>query len=275
MKALLILAAALVATAAVGAPGKSKTKQAPPASAKTMDVAQLYATAPIDPGAEALPASYAGHDCRAVATAVKRLNLAKDEYETTAAHEARTAAVVARPIAGTTTLADHVGFVQEYAGVIAKYDADSGALRLSGYAISSLTSTKPGFAQAVLVKTDLVSESTYSASNAYGKTVEVRKRTLYGCMLALPQLKYGSRLPDFDATIELPADEARKAKENIGVLYVGTLAAPYWAEYVDHSAPTIDSPSEAYWKGDTLILRNAERWIFDKATGRIYQKSKL
>lgn len=272
MKALPILAAALVATAAAGAPAKPKAK---PAGSAADGSERVYAAVPLDPSVDALPKGYAGHDCRTMSRALKALNPAKDEYETTAAYAERVAAFGAKPIAGSVTVADYVAFVPDYPLITTSYDADVGQFRISGSmgAIDGLVGSS--LVLSVVTDSKVLTRSTYIAANAYGRKVEVRKTQLYACAVALPQLRQSYRSAAFDAIVSLSPDEAKVAKENVAILYVGKLAEPYWAKFFFNIEPKIDSPTETTWTGDALVIRDAEVWLFDKRTGRIYQKSKI
>jgi hypothetical protein len=234
-----------------------------------------FATAPLDINVETLPPAYLGHSCRGVAKALIALNPAKDEYETTTAYKERTDALASKPLVGSTAITDYVAFLQTWVPITSKYDADSGTLTIDGYALPSMTMVKSRAATSIVVDMNIVSKSTYSASNAYGKQVEVTKTNIRGCALAFPEFGYGYRLQNYHASVQMTAEEARAVKGNIGALFVGKLTEPYWAEYSNYAKPTIDSPTEAYWSGDALVMKNIQVWLFDKVTGRIYQKTPL
>jgi hypothetical protein len=263
----LALALTLFAASTTGAPTQKKTK-----ANLAADQSLAYATTPFDVNSEALPNHYLGHSCSDIAKAVLSLNPMKDEYETTAAFQERIAKLATRPLIGSVMLGGYLAFLEEDPSVTSQYNADTETLWIGGHPSSGKIFVNSSPITSVLITSKVTSQSTYSASNAYGKIVDVKKSHLNSCALAFPQFGSPIKFSDYKTSVTMPPTEARNTKDNIGVLYIGRLSQPYWVKYSDYLKPTIDSPHEAYWSGDTLIMDDIQVWLFNKASGRILQK---
>ncbi|MFL6672898.1 MAG: hypothetical protein ACJ8LG_06380 [Massilia sp.] len=270
--AVVLVAASLGAAfpANAGPPKKSSPARVTP------EKVPAYAVGPLEPASDSLPSHYLGHDCRSFAKKIASLSAEKGEFETTAAYNERVAAMSNRAVVGETTLADTVGFVPASDAVSMltdKYDADRGTLNVSTYWGGGMQ----------MVGTDIVTSTkltyrpkahrSYQASNAYGKTVTVESTTYDTCGLAFSNVKYGSYVSSrISEEIIMSPEEARAAKGNIAIMYVGNLTSPFRVEFSDYLKPAIDSPREAAWGGDALVMNLSQIWLFNKETGKVYKK---
>jgi len=278
MKFTLVLCTlAIAGTSSVFAAPVKKASQ-PKASQKEL----LYTLAPLDPGVDALPPQYIGHSCRSFAKAVSKIKPQKSEFETTSAYRARVDAAGNAPIVGTTTLNDVVGFVQAsdvYAGVSETYDADRGVLNVRAHWDGQTKMVNNELLRFVRLNEKIKSNRSYVASNAYGKKVDVDSSQWNVCAVAFSNLTYSSLLrsgiKNIDESIEMSADDARSAKGNLALIFVGNLNEPYLSEFHDYSKPTIDRPNEMAFSGDLLIMKLVQVWIFNRQTGAIYKKTDI
>jgi hypothetical protein len=277
-KALTLLVTALLLTLAAEAQSQSPKK---PTQAKLSHAEKpvakrpIYATSPVDQAAETLGSNYAGHSCRALATALLAIKPLKDEYETTAAFNERIAAMSSKSLLGNTTMSDSIGFIPAESYVGSKYNADAGALEISGRDRSTNVMAGKSLQQALVIDSELMSEKRYSASNAYGKQVEVLKTEHNVCAIAATSIPSFEDPIKFQASVAMSPEDAQAAKGNIETLYVGKLTAPYWGKYFHATTPKIAVPFEDYSTGDALFMNVNEVWLFNKVTGRIYQKIKI
>jgi hypothetical protein len=235
--------------------------------------------APLDPGAENLPPRYLGHSCRGLASKLVSLKPQKGEFETTAAYNERIESLKNTPLAGSTSFGDVVGFVQGadvYSGIDQSYDADRGVLKVSDNWGVSTQMVKSQLVTSVRLDQKIKHTRTYTASNAYGKKVTVDSTTWDTCGVAFSNLTYYSSLSSgfkrLEESIEMPPDEARSAKGNIALVFVGKLSEPFWSEFHDYSKPTIENPTEMAWTGDSVVMELIQVWIFNRQTGKIYKK---
>ena len=277
-KALALLTVALIVSPVLAAQTPSSKK---PSGAKKLlaekapPKAPLYALAPVDQATDKLGPSYAGHSCRALAKALLAAKPLKDEYETTAAWTERLAGLKDRPLVGTATANDYFGFVPVESYVGSKYNADTGTLEIFGRDRSINVMAGKSLQQTLVINTDLASESHYPASNAYGKQVEVLKTEHNVCAIAATSIPSFEDPIKFQASIAMSPDDAMAAKGAIETLYVGKLTAPYWGKYFHATTAKITSPFEDYSTGDALFMNVSEVWLFNKVSGRIYQKIKI
>jgi hypothetical protein len=276
MKVIVVLCAMAIA-------GTSSTLAAPVKKApqlKTVAEKQLpYALAPLDPAVGVLPSGYLGHSCRSIAKAVSTIRPQKSEFETTSAYKARVDASGSARMVGTTSLSDAVGFVQStdvYTGVSEIYDADRGLLKVRAHWDGQTKMVNNELLRFVRLDEKIKSNRSYAASNAYGKKVEVDSSRWDVCAVAFSNLTYSSllisRTKNIDEPIEMSPDDARLAKGNLALMFVGNMSEPYLSEFHDYSKPTIDNPNEMASSGDLLIMKLVQVWIFNRKTGAIYKK---
>ena len=257
----------------------SKKTQQPKAAAQKDSP---YSLAPLDPAVDALPPRYAGHSCRSLAKAVSTIKPQKSEFETTAAYKARVDALSSAPMVGTTTLNDVIGLVQApevYSGVHETYDADRGVLKLDAHWDGITQSVNNQLLRKVTLDQKLKSTRSYTASNAYGKKVDVDSSRWDACGVAFSNLTYYASLTsgrkNIQESIEMTPDEAKSAKGNLAIVFVGNMSEPYLWEFSDYSKPTIDHPTEMAWGGDLLVMKLVQVWIFNRQSGKIYKKIEI
>lgn len=264
----LLVLAVLSCTSAAQAAAPRKMPAKAPIEAKIP-----FATTALDPTADTLPHGYLGHSCRGFAKKALSLNAKKGEFETSSAYSERIVGLSDTAMIGSTKLSDVVGFVENSPFLVEKYDADREVLSIRGYWGSVVQLVGEKIFLSAMVDSEPVSSRTYAASNAYGKTVQVKSITSDVCGLAFLNLPYLSpKKKNIEVALSLPPDEAKEAKGSITVMYVGKLVAPFTMHYVNRSEPKIDSPTEAIWSGDGLVMELSQIWLFNKSTGRIYQK---
>ena len=238
-----------------------------------------YASSGLDPTAATLPPNYRGHSCRAVAAKLVSLNLKKGEFETTSAYNDRITSLNNEHVAGATLLGDVFGFVgaeDSASDLTDQYDADNQVLKVKGYWGGDTQLLNTGSVAATKLEYKLKYQRTYSASNAYGKIVQVESSTWDTCGLAFQNLSaYSSGNKNILLDLPMEPGEARATKGKIALLYVGNLVTPYRSEYSDYLKPTIDHPREYAWSGDALVMRLSQIWLFNKATGTVYKKIEI
>lgn len=236
-----------------------------------------YSATALDPSVDDLKPNYLGHDCRALAKKLTSLNPQKGEFETTAAYRERMDSLSNESIVGSVKPGDVVGFVPSsdmLSMFNERYDADSQSMDVSDYIADSRLMVGGQLVSSKKLVSTLTGRRTYEGSNAYGKKVSVTSSSYDTCAIAFSNMPYMSSpsANKLSASFTIPADEARIAKGNIAALYVGNLERPYRVEFSDYLKPTIDSPLEASWGGDALVMKLVQVWFFNKQTGKVYKK---
>lgn len=157
-----------------------------------------------------------------------------------------------------------------------KYDADREAFIPRSYSsISFMGSDQKEFTLARNSK-DLGS---YVASNAYGKSVTVKKfdDDEYGIYLSKSDLmktgffKEGAYSIEFNSILPVPIEKAKTIKAaDISMLAVGYIGARNIKHTVVCLSPKIDSPFDGCMVGDYLPLTLKKVYVYHKPTGEVF-----
>lgn len=228
---------------------------------------------PFDATSTKLAPNFQGHDCRRVASAVQSAKLKKDEYETTEAFQVRLAGVLGKPVFGTVAIGDQLGLLRRSRlEPETKYDADKRTLsvRVPVNGRGTFINGRPFTADSLELHSS--KENSYVGSNAYGATRRVRKVESTSCFVAFPSPFHNVRDPLIVEIPDVEPDRARRLNGQIDVLYVGKLAEPYLSEVFDHSAATIDYPTEITVKGTALVIDLGAIWVIHRPTGDVLHK---
>lgn len=224
--------------------------------------------------AEKLPPGYLGHNCRAVLSALQKANLSKDEFETTDAFNERV-----RDFGRSSTVpgireGSLLAAVRNIDGELVSYNADSGRLAVPIGQLS-LPTTSPGRATVGYIADRKTTKAkTFPASNAFGKKVMVHSRQENVCAIGFTNMyrEYGKGVEH--VSISIGPEDARRVKNNLSVLYLGTLALPYVESLAYYSKATIDDPTELTLAGGTIVMDIRETIVFDKRSGTILHRAK-
>lgn len=162
-------------------------------------------------------------------------NKPKSEYETTEQYSARTERFWDQAVGGLRRL-----IIKSPVKVYTKYDADRGRLTLewllTGY----------GDIQEMTLRSTRTPTGSYSASNAFGVSVQVTKGTISQTKLVLDQKDLSdenySQTPIFK--VPLTPDQARLFEIKPMFLIWADLKAPYLVTKHRRSGATIDNPND-------------------------------
>jgi hypothetical protein len=265
MKMLLILLLSTIAATSSAAP-----KKVSPRKPELQEVAS-YSVTPFQMDAERLSMGFAGNDCRALVKGLKTLNLRKGEFETTAAYNERAQEFSTAKITEKINAGDLLGFVSESARTSASYDADRGVLKVEAYLIHTQMIGMERY-QTLMISSKLSNSREYSASNAYGKTVTVTSNLWNACAAIFKNQQQYYSTGKIETEVVMSPEDAKKAKGNLILVFVGKLTSPYLTDYNEYLKPTIDSPREAAWNGDALLMHLDQIWVVDKITGQVHKK---
>jgi hypothetical protein len=169
--------------------------------------------------------------------------------------------------------------------VTAKYDADAQKLQITikTHHIFYVTPAPEKLIKitGVTVKdTQLTSLGSYERENAFGVKYTIKKTLLTDFSIginniaSLQGLDSSSFDPAFKLLLSVAPVKAKEIKENLAILYVGNLVAPFTVLSGLELKPTMDKPRHAYLGDKVLIMNLAEIWIFNNLTGEVVSKIK-
>ena len=235
-----------------------------------------YASQDFNASVEKLPANFTGNDCELLGEKLRGMDLSKGEFETSAAYKARIDSLGDTPLVGTLLIGSAVAFVPEDSAY-STYDADTSTMRLRLPAETANVRVGTNYVASAALKERETSAESYSASNAYGKTVNVRKAFYKTCAVGFTNIDQIRDRRQFlrDIAFNIDPSEAKAIGKNIRIAYVGKLAAPYYAKYSRYLEPKIDSPYEAFWTGDTVLINLSQLIVFDKISGKILHHASM
>lgn len=231
---------------------------------------------PFDTSLEVLPIGYKGHDCVAIASALRKQKTVKDEMETTREYQARMEAMSDIRLSPDMTAGDTIALRADISpDWDVKYMADARILHIKSkpypgsiYVNGERTTWDP------LVQAE-PRVTRYRASNAYGATVTVERKDIKTCAVAFSNLDL-SLLQTIDVSIkDVGADVARKAKAGVSFFYVGKLVSPFIHALNESSLPKIDFPFETNRTGDALVIWLDQAWAVESKTGEVLGKRSL
>ena len=221
-------------------------------------------TAAIASGA-AYASSVAGVDCANVMQRVANLRpflpllrsaidrreveVERDEFETSDAHQERQAGHLKRLLGGT----DQIVGVIPLQGYNFRYDADAGEMVVGGPFDEDLYHHGRDYNNrqvSLQLFRETVGEEHYQASNAYGATVEVERSDKIRLALLLGK----GAVPKVPRS-KLSVPDAKALKANPKLLIVGQLRSPYVSYSYDRSEATIDYPYETRLRSYALHVR--------------------
>jgi TonB family protein len=227
----------------------------------------------IEVSSQELPPQYAGANCIAVAQKLKTLHVVRSEFETSAAYAERMHALSDKKLDGSIAFGGPLSFAGPPDAIESTYDADEGRLRVHAVWGAPGEYLSDSYSPGTVLVDKLLSADSVTLSNPFGATVRGTSSRRIACALAFSNVTSAEVDPD-GALMSIPMTpvEAKAAKPNLSLLYVGTLAVPYLGPYIATHKATLDDPHEIRWTGETLMLRLLEVWLYNRATGKVYNK---
>lgn len=227
----------------------------------------------------ALPPNFVGHDVEKVFAWAKNLasNFEKGEFETTPQYQARVANFdqIIAPLTTKSILA----FTHEISG---SYDADKSEFKYqASYEKSNRLAPKPVFIE---LRRTTSNAGEYIASNAYGATVRVERKTLKVLELEITSadafkafdLDFAGSFDFYPTsparcyfTLKMSPDEARAVIKNISVIYIGSVKAPLLTKAEKFLAAEMRSPIALTLNYERLQFTPFSMGFFNNKTGAI------
>jgi hypothetical protein len=213
----------------------------------------------------------------------------KSEFETTSDYQKRVTDLskMALPGKSADSILAFVYRPEKYVGrVTAKYDADTQNLQVSilTRSVSYLDRTpKREFVDIIGVAAKdarLKSLGSYEGENAYGVKRTIEKSLMeyftigINNMASFRKFHSSGYESGFKLLLPVPPAKAKDIKENLAVLYVGTLVPPFTALDGTVLEPTIDKPRRVSIGNYILTMNLSEIWIYNNLTGEVISKIK-
>ncbi len=213
---------------------------------------------------------FKGEDCDAIAKILKKSQIKKDEFESTASYEQRLQGILDTEAVSNRPLAEAKLFVNSEK-ISSAYDADKGLMKIYGSLRQSVrVSESVKYASVAILRTRSSHISEYQGQNNFGASKVVKKYRNEVCGVAFMNV---SPSTDFEwmSAIEFPLspDVARKSKENLALVYQASLRGPLLVDYRQHIAPTMEYPSDILTEGDALTAVLERYFVINKETGEI------
>lgn len=163
-----------------------------------------------------------------------------------------------------------------------EYDAKSGLLSLNLETSSiNLKSSNNRALQNLLTvevqKSEVKDEGEQAIQGRFDAII-IKKRAFYFYNLAIKNIdKFNESITakssGLNFKIKISKEKAQELKENLGVLYIAKLSAPYFKLDTVTLQPTLLTKTEIISNEQFLIANVSDIWIFNKATGEIISKS--
>jgi hypothetical protein len=235
-----------------------------------------YDTNLFDDKVESLPANYMGYDIKQLYEELKQKFPPKDEFETKDTYIKRLQSEEYNNL--------YAFKIEDRYGFYSTYNADNENLNLK-FQFSSTSSFDRNSTSIIsyitlTTKTIEGNKTTYMASNAYGKEVEVAKHTgdKYGISLISKNIFPLRFMNDYQINLKMTPDKAKELKDNTGVLLICKLGLPknnpaYIFESTFYAKPTISLPIElSYQQHFLFVTMVKEIWVYNFVTGEIVKK---
>jgi hypothetical protein len=215
------------------------------------------------------PANFKGEDCDTISKDLKKLNLKKDEFETTADYSNRISDVLKSAMSGGQPLTTSKYFVNSEvpSGV---YDADKGSMKVyASLRQSTKVSDSIKYASTAIVRMRSAT-SNYKGQNAFGATTGVTAYRDNICGVAFVNLDPVTDLKWMSTIdIQMTPEVARRSKGNMVLVYQASLTPPLMVPYSQRIAATLSEPTEIVTNGDVLTAKLERYFVVNRATGEV------
>lgn len=230
-----------------------------------------------------------------VFTAIQKLPLSKDQYESSSAYEARVSTTLATALPGGARLFAYLKIPDSYGS----YDADAGILTFVSSEISAsfdffsgapARKFGPTYYRGVMIDERGGRPSKYVGQNAFGATAvvtmrdtarrEIAVRNFSGSIRTATTMIGGNvyQIPSiktWGVAIRIAPGAARVERRDMQIVVSGPLAAPFKLDAEDYSSPTIDVPIGGSQKTSAIYIQADCAYIRNAKTGIVYTAFKL
>ncbi len=229
---------------------------------------------------KSLGPNFKGHNCTAITNALEKINLKKDEFESSDAYAARTEAALKGTVYGQVSFEDNLALVVDVNPIDIKYDADSQTLSMNRIILHRTMEkhgSTGGLTPGEVVQKLSNENSEYIGTNGFGARVVVTKYSGSVCAVGLKISKNrkSSGLSELTFESHVPPDIARASKDKISIAYVGKIAPPYAGTYAFFTDPSRDRPVEFAISGDAVYIAPEYILVFNRSTGEVFGDATL
>ena len=237
----------------------------------------VFSTSPFATDTVQVPPGYTGISLEELASVLldRQAKRYKDEFETTAQYKERLRQLDSDPILGSLTLDSIYAF--SFQPSSAEYDADAGVLnvRFQSSYCCDIGGDNFGTYEAFGWLEYASTGNSYPAQNAFGAhtTVQTKTASWYGVVIRnLRNLSPQTGGPFSGVVFHIPsgAEEARVLKNNLKILVVCRLQAPFLTSEETKTEPTIKNPLEETSHFYFVHVKVEQLRAFDRPSGRVY-----
>lgn len=149
-----------------------------------------------------------------------------------------------------------------------KYDADNQELTIR-VDVKRLGNASESEVNGTIFSSEMKEDSTYIASNAYGKAIEVTRTSSKESGLGFVNLQNDR---PYYITLPMKPEEARQSVDDVAVVFICMIANPPLLEYDGLLSPRIDFPYEAKQRYQVLRVKLTGIHVINKVTGKVLKK---
>jgi hypothetical protein len=244
-----------------------------------------------------VPATFQGDDVEKIYKILESTPVLKEksEFETTADYQKRVNDLSKIDFGNQLSASSLLTFIYKPESLISsdfesKYDADTQTLNvsLSATKVEYLAVNHPNSSGSKIASINglpakpvkYIKRDSYEGQTAYGVKRTIERSSLYYYLVGVNNLKdfkefkQAAYRPALKLSFPVPLAKAKEVKENLSVLYVGNLVAPYHTADSSSLKPTIDKPRDVFIGYLTVAMDVNEIWIYNGISGEILAKIK-
>jgi hypothetical protein len=254
------------------------------AEAKRPAQADQGLTAPFDTSEQSAQVTKA-HNLQTILSALKRQKIEKDQFETSAAYAER---IAGSALVGTVAMDSLLAFkfapMDAFPFCKTEYNADASEIFIkcgvAGKHFFFLPQEVNHILKSFTVgigKSD--DKGSYTASNAFGVKKAVTVRHANGTGLAISNLgdvtvgEHENVLRNLELTVpNVPADEARRTLNDVGLLFIVKLAPPFVLKETKAQGPTVSNPVDFTGEYEYLYSNLEELWVINLKSGAVLRR---
>lgn len=253
------------------AAGKTKSKSMP-------EIAWDQSSFNID--SDNVGEDYSGHSCEKAFNALTVINLEKGEFEDNGSYDERISVLSSGKLYGDVSINSTLGLMAkklEGMEINSSYNADKKILTIGTPTTLARSRIKPvtesdNYYTMIPVENVKEKREKYFASNSFGVKTSVEKTTYSACWAIIENYSITKSLSVSISDVE--PDVARSLKNNVDVIYVGTLTRPFKAIINHRWTPTLTEPFEKIYSGPAVVFNLNETWVIERSTGKVIYKKR-
>lgn len=198
----------------------------------------------------------------------------KNEYETSAAYQARLNAVLAKHLYGSIQGNSAVAFILRQTDTFGEsdviswsYDADTKKIQVQIDSPEKASISCEDCPPVLITKTQMIDSGSYVGQTAFGVRSNIKKHYIKAYGVAVDSWPFRK---DYEIEMEVAAAEA--AESHLRLILIGHLIPPWTSDQEDFRLPAIDSPQDFDAKIHAVYMHPEQLWVVNVLTGDILSK---